>query len=134
MGWQSDDGIHEGYVVAIEREMVTNEHGYTVPTGAWRDVEGARALMLEDGKWVPTRRVKVDHVQVACECGWRSQRLLAPLGTEWIPNLVLLGEPGGGEQNDDAAYAIWRRHVEDAPGGLTPALRIAGARLTASGA
>lgn len=65
MGWTLDDlPEHEGHVVAVVREP----NGYR-----WRE------LGTDDEK------TKVDHIQVGCECGWRSRRIIAPLGTEFLP-------------------------------------------------
>lgn len=35
-------------------------------------------------------RLRIAHVHVECECGWRSPPLHAPLGTEWSPFKVKL--------------------------------------------
>jgi hypothetical protein len=65
---------------------------------------------------LPECRISV--LQVACSCGWRSQRLRAPDGTVWRPFAVTLppnaregayseaGQPTFG----DHAQALWAEH------------------------
>lgn len=97
MGWVRDDGVdwhydHEGYIVAQVKE-----------DGDWRDLgrgdedrkdEGSFGLML----------------QVACTCGWRSQRQTPPLCTRWGAYYVSFR----GDDEDafrDAAAELWDRHM-----------------------
>lgn len=116
MGYQDDSGIHEGYLVGIEREKDRTPNGYVVSTDRWHDIEG--------DAYAPIR--PVHHLQVECTCGWRSQRLLAPIGTRWIPHTVLLPS----DELEDVTYLLWRRHVDDAPEGhRTPGLRVLGEHL-----
>lgn len=110
MGWVCDqdtpDGHpHEGYLVAVEPVTETNDRGYEIRTGAWRDV-GANWNRERDGQ--PC--LDVSHVQMACDCGWRSQRMLAPLGTTWSPCTVFLPTWHHGDL-DDASYRLWAQHI-----------------------
>lgn len=87
MGWLRDSGEewsydHEGYIIAVEKV-----------DGEWREIGMAD---------IPRGTFTVNELQVACECGWRSGRFLAPLGTEWAPCSVMTTEAV-----DDVAYGIW---------------------------
>ena len=87
MGWMRDSGDdwsydHEGYLVAVEKI-----------DGDWREITPGDAHRGE---------FHVSHVQVACSCGWRSERLVAPLGTTWAPCSVFTDGA-----TDDLAYGIW---------------------------
>lgn len=87
MGWMRDNGeewsyAHEGYLVAVEKV-----------DGQWREITPSDEHRGE---------FEVSHVQVACECGWRSERLVAPLGTTWAPCSVMTTS-----EVDDVAYSIW---------------------------
>jgi hypothetical protein len=90
MGWLHDDfPDHEGYLVGV----VASGHGYR-ELGAPSDREA---------------RLGVDALQVGCECGWRSRRYHAPLGTRWFPFMVEL--PKNREKLEDAARAVWIEHL-----------------------
>lgn len=87
MGWLRDSGEawsydHEGFIVAVEKV-----------DDRWREITPADAHRGE---------IDVSHVQVACDCGWRSQRLVAPIGTTWAPCSVFTDAA-----TDDLAYGIW---------------------------
>lgn len=94
MGWLIEDGRedayeHEGHLVAVVHDE-----------GRWRE------LRFGD------EPQDLLYVQVGCECGWRSRRLLAPLGTRWVPAVVVLPTSGAfaatGELSfDDVAELIW---------------------------
>jgi len=91
MGWLIVDGSAErceGYVVGLVKD-----------DGGWRLRE------LRDTEPI----ARVDQVQIACDCGWRSPVFTAPVGTDYFPSCTTLG---GGEDSEAAAYAIWREHVE----------------------
>lgn len=99
MGWvccdlPGDLGYeHEGYLVGVIRD------GF-----GWRD------LRAEDG-----RVAYLSHVQVACDCGWRSPRMATPLGTGWAPCSVTTHEilyAGLADAFEDAAHDMWAAHVE----------------------
>lgn len=112
MGWihvEGDDQLdeHEGYVVGLER--LRNEHAQ------WREfsmhADGPRydALKLEERK----HGLRVEYVQVVCGCGWRSQVLMAPLGTRWDPSCITFPSLLRGDDFDDAACRIWsEQHIE----------------------
>lgn len=105
MGWIRD-GMedHEGFVAMVVRDD-------------WR----WRELGIDD-RAIPTDEhgYKVQHrLQVGCECGWRSERFVAPLGTDWAPCSVVLPD----EETEDAAALYWSemhmdRLSESAPGTL----------------
>jgi hypothetical protein len=93
MGWFrfDDPDNHEGFVVGVVRD---GEY-------RWRE------LGLDDRD-----PIAVTTIQIGCECGWRSQRLTAPLGTAWAPCCVFF--PGRSdsifetpEMWEDLAAAIW---------------------------
>jgi len=91
MGWLRDSGEdwsydHEGYVVAVEHDT------FSVPE--WREVG------VDDA---PRGEFPLRWVQVSCSCGWRSQRLIAPLGTTWFPVSVNFRT----EADEDAAREVW---------------------------
>ena len=100
MGWlmfdddQSDDwsSDHEGYVQAVVR----SEWG-------WRD------LSLDDRRSYTCAEF---WVQIACECGWRSQRMPAPLGSSWSPCSVAWPADQWDEW-DEVARGIWRAEHRD---------------------
>lgn len=109
MGWlrfdTADMAEHEGWVVAIIRDG---------NFGHWRE------LRLGD------HDQEISHVQVGCECGWRSPRMIAPIGTRWAPCIVLFPERHG-EDHDFAAADIWSEHIDDlchdSPGELLQRVR-----------
>ena len=94
MGWfmgdDHDDETydHEGYVQAVVRD------GF-----GWRD------LGLDDVR----DDSRLIQVQVACDCGWRSRRMTAPLGAYWAPCIVIFPR----EEHEDAARSIWEDHRRD---------------------
>jgi len=90
MGWMSEQGC-EGYPVALERDS----------KGRWREL-----TVGDEG-----RRRNLTAVQIACECGWRSPRLPAPLGSEWFPYACFLPE-----EFEQRALDIWREHLRTLPG------------------
>jgi len=88
MGWFILDGAdgendHEGYLQGVVRD-----------DWGWRD------LGLDD---VGTLASHEFRVQVACTCGWRTERMLPPLGAEWAPCSVFLSE----EADEEAAREVW---------------------------
>lgn len=115
MGWQLDteaaDGQwHEGYVIGVERVPYLDATGSEWLPGEWSEV-GAD---FDHESTDPAMRARRDvrHVQVACDCGWRSQRLLAPLGTYWAPCCTELPAPLGALDYEDAAWRLWRTHMD----------------------
>lgn len=100
MGWQCESGEHEGYVVGLEQ----SPNGYR-----WHELNSADDAKRVDGD--PVRHhagLPVTHIQVACDCGWRSPRLVAPLRACWFPSFV----DGLNESQDERARQIWKLHVE----------------------
>lgn len=117
MGWEiwddeaGDGQHHEGYVIGVERVTRTDPDGWVRQTDQWRDV-GADFDHASDD---PAQRARRDvaHVQVACECGWRSERLLAPLGTYWAPCCVMLPTTFDHDlAGDEVTYRMWRAHID----------------------
>jgi hypothetical protein len=100
VGWVSDDGFHEGYLVALWKNHLDTNPG-------WREVPYAELYAeRREGERHP-REGLVDILQVACDCGWRSPRIWAPPGTEWGPYSV-----GAPEWFEADALALWKEHVE----------------------
>lgn len=89
MGWLNENG-HEGFVVGVDPD---DRH---------------RELGLADSE----RRIEhVHHVRVGCDCGWRSETLVAPLGTTWMPCTVVF-HPLDEVSVDEIAHDIWvREHL-----------------------
>ena len=84
MGWLVDDehiDDHEGYLVGVIKD-----------DWSWRE------LGPND-----TGTHKLQWVQIACSCGWRSQRLWAPIGAEWSPCCVFLDS----DAEYDAFRSVW---------------------------
>lgn len=92
MGWLDVElPDHEGFIVGVEE--IPGRRGFyqQLPTG-------------RDEKQQP-RKIKL--VQVACDCGWRSSRIRAPLSTEWMPYTVIADE-----WFEDIARALWKEHLK----------------------
>jgi hypothetical protein len=88
MGWFSDEAPgHEGYVVGLVE----------VGPYRWREL-GVDDQVAEAIRWV----------QVGCECGWRSCRMIAPCRTRWYPSTVEIAD-----EYQDRAAALWRGHVRE---------------------
>lgn len=98
MGWCNDDDDHEGYVQGVVRS------GY-----GWRD------LGLDDTATLDATQFCI---QVACSCGWRSERMSPPLDAEWAPCSVFMSGA-----DEDAAHAIWRSEHRDGVTGTYRHLR-----------
>lgn len=102
MGWLNydifPDGRHEGYFVGLLPAMNADNS-----KSDWRFRELSSAAGDDPGAtdW-PLRSV-----QVGCECGWRSPRLEAPVGTVWVPFSVFAPE-----WFEDEARVYWREHVK----------------------
>jgi hypothetical protein len=76
MGWFNEQAPrHAGYMVGIR--AITTEGGSI----------GFRSLRDEDDDGRTEIPLRI--VQVGCDCGWRSQRLRAPLGTTWSGFVML---------------------------------------------
>lgn len=102
MGWYRDTAPgHEGYLIGIEKIDDTHR---------WRELGNQYD---RERAW-REKGIKLTHVQVACECGWRSPRFLAPLGTEWHPSTVEL--PGWDERTEEQAAGIWGKHADECAG------------------
>jgi hypothetical protein len=95
MGWCSEDGTHEGYLVGL---VPDEEHGTFVGhvQGRWRELGGRDEEI----------KTALKHVKAACSCGWRSPLLWAPSGTEFAPCSVFAPE-----WFEDACAQLWQRHV-----------------------
>jgi hypothetical protein len=94
MGWCSEDGTHEGYLVGL---VPDEEHGVCAGhvQGRWRELGGRDVI---------TTMLK--HVKVACSCGWRSPLLAGPSGCEFAPSSVFAPE-----WFEDACTKLWTRPV-----------------------
>ena len=104
MGWTSDKPGHEGYPVGLTEEASAG-NGWVW----WRE------LAMRPGDETPRQ---VERFQVGCVCGWRSRVFWAPASARWFPYAVALGD----EVVEDAARALWQRHIDDpSPRGLVPA-------------
>lgn len=105
MGWSTDhfsERDHEGYVEAVE--LITGSTWEYRTINARDDESRARA----------SKGLEVRHVQVACVCGWRSERFDAPPGTEWLPATTFFPTyMGDGSFWEDVCWDIWlREHAE----------------------
>ncbi|WP_437804525.1 hypothetical protein [Sorangium sp. So ce693] len=90
MGWTHDEHPgHEGYLVATEREA----------NGTWHEV-----------RYPDDQKRPVSSLLVACDCGWRSPRLVAPMGSMWFPFIVEIPE-----RYRERAHELWRRHFDSLP-------------------
>jgi hypothetical protein len=101
MGWYRDDGRedsweHEGFPV-----LVVKEPG----EWAWRELGMGKHGRPDDLTIPEGASVRI---QAGCECGWRSHRMSAPLGVEWMPFSVLMSEV-----DEDAVYEVWRVEHRD---------------------
>jgi hypothetical protein len=122
MGWQNNDGTHEGYLVGI---VADNAHGTDV--GPLR--RGDRGVETTDRMpdhivRAPGDRVDLVYVKVACSCGWRSPLIRAGADTYWQPNTV-----EAPAEFREKAYAVWRQHELETP--IVPEMGIAIVRLKA---
>ena len=92
MGWIIEDDHpkaydHEGFVVGVVKvDWLWHELGLD-------DAESAR----------PTP-IALSWVQVGCECGWRSQRLVAPFETTWSPCSVFFRR----DDLEEEFVAVWK--------------------------
>jgi hypothetical protein len=90
MGWFRDDAVgHEGYVVAVV-------------------ASGPEFRELRYPHDTASQPVRV--IQVACSCGWRSQRLEAPPGTRYEPFVVEFTR----EDDREAMAEVWDSHAKSA--------------------
>ena len=98
MGWTHEMyPRHEGYLQGIEQR--------TDRPGHWRDFDLSDEARARDGSGI-----MLTHVQVACDCGWRSQRIAAPTGTRYVPFSVVLS--GWHEERfEEAARTLWNAHL-----------------------
>lgn len=117
MGWLIDDGRddsydHEGYVVGLVKDDPKHT-GFE----AWRE------LGADDRRPIHWSNPMVRlYIQVGCSCGWRSQRLVPPVGTEWMPCCVVMDE-----EHSERAAAVWehehRRRLPECDGYRSVSLR-----------
>lgn len=98
MGWLTDDGTHEGYLVAMVPDDDAGGFNGHVPSRL-RELS-ARS----DG--AGTARLPVRWVRVACACGWRSPLLYAPHGTEFVPSICIAPDAF-----EDQCGELWLVHV-----------------------
>lgn len=98
MGWflgdEADDGAHEGYLCAVA----------LAPNGwEWREL----GPELSDGS--TTGRTTVTTVRVACDCGWRSRRIVCPPGVYYSPHVVVV--PDDLDAWETACSELWKEHA-----------------------
>jgi hypothetical protein len=94
MGWQNEDAPgHEGYLIGLEPAPQD--------PGTWRE------LRYPDDK--DRTLPSVEMFQVGCDCGWRSPRFRAPLGTSWAPFFLELPYPYDDSLRSVAAE-LWGQH------------------------
>ena len=97
MGWINCDfdprGIHEGYLVGVVPRRGPD---------SWLYRELSSANGDDDRREIPLR-----FVQVGCDCGWRSPRIEAPMGTHYWPSYV-----EAPEWFEDDCRKRWREHVK----------------------
>lgn len=116
MGWCSEDGSHEGYLVTLVHD---DAGAFLGPGGYARDSVNTSGRMRELGAPGDADRAPFypRHLKAACSCGWRSPLLQAPSGVEWAPFTTVAPD-----WFQDAARALWKRHIEHtgpvADGGL----------------
>ena len=90
MGWFYEDNVkHEGYIVGVVEEGPQ----------LFRELSYSRSDKEQQVNWI----------QIGCECGWRTQRFHAPLGTSYFPHTIFLRD----KQVEDEARAIWQNHVKE---------------------
>jgi hypothetical protein len=104
MAWFNEQAPrHEGYIIGLR--PVTTEAG-SIDFRALGDED-------DDGRTEVPLRI----VQVGCDCGWRSQRLRAPLGTTWsgfvlLPRAEQERETAGGPKPfETVCRELWREHA-----------------------
>lgn len=99
MGWIHEDSPgHEGYVVGLVPEV--RPGGYA----RWHE------LGYPGDEYPQPVRVRV--IQIGCDCGWRSQRFVAPAGAEWHPFRVSLND----KVVEADAESLWLQHIHQASG------------------
>lgn len=109
MGWQSDDGKHEGYIVGLFAHTVGNRHFL-------RELLPGIDDALIEAKMDGHQRVHVDAVQIACTCGWRSRAFVAP-GIEFSSWLVT----NISDNDRELMHDMWEHHLaEKHPQGWSP--------------
>ena len=94
MGWINDSAPgHEGYLIGI------------VPALNPDDTLRYRELCLATD--ADRDNVILRHVQVGCDCGWRSPRLAAPSSTRWRPSAV-----EAPLRFEEHARLLWHEHID----------------------
>lgn len=126
MGWCSDDGTHEGYLVGLvfddagwflgharDRGGVTRRAGNGRMRELGTHADGERRCtvigpdgldygVLQDGK------VPLEYVKIGCSCGWRSPIVRAWGGTYWAPCMVFTSDTF-----EERAALLWQAHVRE---------------------
>lgn len=98
MGWVSDDGTHEGYLVGLVDDEENRERGSFLGHHPFR--------LRELGGSEDTTCRQLLCVKAACSCGWRSPLLRAPVGAEFFPSVV-----HAPQAFEDACCNLWKGHV-----------------------
>lgn len=115
MGWINEDAPeHEGYLVAVVREEERTADGLHVMRSRWRELSG---LVHDEETARRYDGARINVVQVACDCGWRSMRMQAPNGTTWRPHCVGLPRDDEEAFEEGLAHELWSAHVRE-HGGL----------------
>lgn len=127
MGWQTDCGTHEGYLVGLvfddARGVFSGHAGY--PRDDNENHTGRMRELGIHGDDKAPKSIPLAFVKMACACGWRSPLLRAPRGTEWCPCSVFASEAF-----ELQARELWERHVRETgpvfEGGCSVALLLRG--------
>lgn len=142
---RTDFPDHEGYIVGLVRDTVRQDWRELGYRERWREAEqiaaqardaqrektgAGRSAAIAAGrlyrelvtKYFAERAIAahppertIYHVQVACECGWRSPRMTAPIGTTFAPWTVDLPDSLGMASRDfeGRALKLWQAHMDD---------------------
>lgn len=106
MGWCCDIEGHEGHLVGIVDQHSLFDDGVAIDP-ALEQYPHERELRYPKDDF----DCLVREVRVACECGWRSPKLRAPLGTKWRPWCLTVPS----DEAEDVARELWKQHVDNLP-------------------
>jgi hypothetical protein len=103
VGWfNSEHPGHEGYLVGLQRD----ESG----VDGFRELGFRKSATADSPDLVEQADIKT--LQVACECGWRSARFMAPVGTAYAPHMIFLSDHSDADLREVAAE-LWTKHLGD---------------------
>lgn len=108
MGWQSECGTHEGYLVGLvfddARGVFSGHAGY--PRDEDENHSGRMRELGIHGDDQIRDRHPLAFVKMACACGWRSPLLRAPRGSFWAPSAAFAPEAF-----EEECRKLWEHHV-----------------------